>query len=68
MEKLYKLGIPMFSFKSQRKSKSFDLLQKQAHLDLTKRARGGILIYLVVWLIISIWAKILQSNPVFFLC
>ena len=66
MEKLYKLGIPMFSFKSQRKNKSFDLLQKQAHLDLTKRARGGILIYLVVWLIISIWAKILQSNPVFF--
>ena len=41
-------------------------LKRQALKDLTIRARGGIFIYIVVWLITAIWAGIPQNFPLFF--
>lgn len=41
-------------------------LKKQAHLDLSDRARGGVVIYLIVWLITAYWGDINQSHPLFF--
>lgn len=41
-------------------------LQKRAHADLSKRARGGILIYLLAWLIISLPSAIHETYPRFF--
>ena len=38
-------------------------LQQQFNVDITMRARGGIFIYLAVWLITAIWADIFQTNP-----
>lgn len=40
--------------------------KQQICKDLTIRARGGIAIYLAVWLITAIWADIPQTNPFFF--
>lgn len=34
--------------------------------DLTVRARGGIIIYIAVWLITAVWADIHQTTPIFF--
>jgi diguanylate cyclase (GGDEF)-like protein len=39
------------------------ILAKQFRFDLTMRARGGIFIYLVIWLITSFWSDIIQTNP-----
>jgi len=39
---------------------------QQVSMDLTIRARGGILIYLAVWLITAIWSGIHQTTPLFF--
>lgn len=44
----------------------FTDLEKRAHLDLAKRARGGTIIYLAIWLISAIWVEMLQIDPVFF--
>lgn len=41
-------------------------LKKQACLDLTLRARGGIFIYLSIWLITSYWVEIYDENTTFF--
>ena len=38
-------------------------LQRRAHLDLSKRARGGIVIYLLGWLVLSLPASILAHQP-----
>lgn len=40
--------------------------KKQALHDLTIRARGGIVIYLLVWLAISFWAGFPSSSPILF--
>lgn len=40
-------------------------LFKQAHVDLTRRARGGIGIYFLVWVFCCIWLDVYQSAPVF---
>jgi len=45
---------------------SFQKLEARAHLDLTKRARGGIIMYLLIWLILSFWAGIWHQTPLFF--
>lgn len=47
-------------------SDDFNDLQKRAHADLAARARGGIAIYLAVWLVSAFWVGVYQSNPVFF--
>lgn len=39
---------------------------QQTLIDLALRARGGIVIYLAVWLITAIWAGIPQKSPYFF--
>jgi len=39
---------------------------QQILMDLAVRARGGIAIYIVVWLITAIWSGIHQTNPNFF--
>ncbi len=44
----------------------FTDLHMQSHIDLSERARGGIVIYLVVWLITAIWGDIPSSHPAFF--
>ncbi len=44
----------------------FTDLEKRAHLDLAKRARGGTIIYLAIWLISAIWVGMVQTSPVFF--
>jgi len=40
--------------------------KQQVSLDLTVRGRGGIVIYLAVWLITAVWSGIEQTNPIFF--
>lgn len=45
----------------------FTDLEKRAHLDLAKRARGGTVIYLMVWLISATWAGMAQTSPLFLL-
>lgn len=42
-----------------------DLL-KQAYLDITMRTRAGITLYLVIWLIVSLWSDIPGLSPMFF--
>lgn len=37
-------------------------LAKQFHFDLTMRARGGILIYLVIWLLTAFWSGLAQTH------
>jgi len=39
---------------------------QQVSMDLTIRARGGIVIYLAVWLITAIWSDIPKTSPLFF--
>lgn len=39
-------------------------LRAQVHEDLTMRARGGTFVYLIAWLVSSIWAGIPASHPV----
>lgn len=39
---------------------------QQMLMDLTIRARGGIAIYIAVWLITAIWSGIPQTSPSFF--
>jgi diguanylate cyclase (GGDEF)-like protein len=39
---------------------------QQILMDLTIRARGGIAIYIVIWLITAIWAGIPHTSPYFF--
>lgn len=41
-------------------------LVTKAHYDLTIRARGGMLIYLSVWLIVSFWGDMPTVAPTFF--
>lgn len=41
--------------------------KQQVSLDLTVRGRGGIVIYLAVWLITAVWSGIEQTNPIFFI-
>jgi diguanylate cyclase (GGDEF)-like protein len=41
-------------------------IKKQALQDLAIRARGGIVIYLAVWLITAAWFDILSISPVLF--
>ncbi|MES9955268.1 MAG: diguanylate cyclase [Candidatus Thiodiazotropha sp. 6PLUC2] len=41
-------------------------LQLQAYKDLTLRARGGIVIYLGVWVISALWVGIDEGTPLFF--
>lgn len=41
-------------------------LKRQALQDLTIRARGGIFIYIIVWLVTAFWADIPQNAPLFF--
>ncbi len=41
-------------------------LERRAHADLAKRARGGIFIYLVAWLILTVPTNVHASEPVFF--
>ena len=38
----------------------------RAHRDLTIRARGGIFIYLVVWVVTSVWAGMPEKSPIIF--
>lgn len=42
------------------------ILKSQVHEDLTIRARGGMFVYLAVWLVSTIWANVPASHPVFF--
>lgn len=44
----------------------FTDLEQRAHVDLAARARGGTVIYLLVWLISAIWVGMFQSAPLFF--
>ena len=41
-------------------------LQKRALTDLSRRARGGIFIYLIAWLVISISHQLQIQSPLFF--
>ncbi len=41
-------------------------LKQQALVDLTMRARGGIVIYLIIWLVMSSWGNVSQTSPLFF--
>ncbi|MCG7899650.1 MAG: GGDEF domain-containing protein [Candidatus Thiodiazotropha lotti] len=41
-------------------------LRLQAYKDLVLRARGGIIIYLVVWLIPALWVGMQQRTPLIF--
>lgn len=41
-------------------------LRLQAYKDLTLRARGGIIIYLVVWLVTALWVGMQQHTPLIF--
>ncbi len=41
-------------------------LERRAHADLAKRARGGIFIYLVGWLILTVPTQIHATQPAFF--
>lgn len=43
-----------------------ELLQKQALGDLSKRATGGIFIYLIVWLVIAVSNQLQVTLPIFF--
>lgn len=47
-------------------STEYASLFKQAHKDLTRRARGGIAIYFVVWIFCCIWLDIYHYAPTFF--
>lgn len=44
----------------------YDQLQKQSLIDLTKRAKGGILIYPALWLVISLSYQLHIWSPLFF--
>lgn len=44
-----------------------DNLNKRAHGDLTRRARGGIVIYLLAWLTIMLPNQVQHEHPGFFL-
>ena len=44
-----------------------DSLNRRAHGDLTARARGGIVIYLLAWLTIMLPNQVQQEHPGFFL-
>ena len=44
-----------------------DSLKQSAHGDLTNRARGGIVIYLLAWLVIMLPNQVHRDFPVFFL-
>jgi diguanylate cyclase (GGDEF)-like protein len=50
-----------------KEDKQLNHLQLQAHIDLTQRSKGGIIIYFVVWLITAIWGEIYRINPTFFI-
>ncbi len=41
-------------------------LKQQLYTDLTIRARGGIFIYLAIWLFTALWAEIHRLDPVVF--
>ena len=41
-------------------------LQSRAHADLSKRARGGIFIYLLGWLVMTVPSSIYLAHPQFF--
>lgn len=47
-------------------SRNNDALTSIAHADLTNRARGGIVIYLLAWLTIMLSNQVHLSNPEFF--
>nr|CAA6829429.1 MAG: diguanylate cyclase/phosphodiesterase (GGDEF & EAL domains) with PAS/PAC sensor(s) [uncultured Thiotrichaceae bacterium] len=47
-------------------NKDFTDLEQRAHLDLTARAYGGIVLYLAIWLTSAIWVGIFQTAPIFF--
>ena len=44
----------------------FGDLEKRLHLDLTLRANGGTVIYLLVWLVSASWANIAEVDAIFF--
>lgn len=41
-------------------------LQQQFHLDMTKRARGGIVIFLAIWFLTALWVNIIEDHPYIF--
>jgi len=41
-------------------------LQQQALADLTSRAKGGIVLYLLVWLVVGMVFQLPDTSPVFF--
>ncbi|MCU7811637.1 MAG: GGDEF domain-containing protein [Candidatus Thiodiazotropha sp. (ex Notomyrtea botanica)] len=41
-------------------------LRLQAYIDLTLRARGGIIIYPTVWLITAFWVEMAEHTPLLF--
>lgn len=56
----------MFKINLLEASTPYTYLKKQAHIDLTLRARGGMFIYFFVWLITAFWAGINQKDMPFF--